>query len=160
MNWLDIVIIVALILTIVMGLWSGLIMVLFLLAGTIVGILLAGAYADALGSKLTFLDAGGAHMLGFLIILVGAIIVATILGSLLKMIVKSAVLGVVDKVGGAILGLLVGAIFIGAILTICLKYLGPSDAITSSSLAGFLVDKFGVVLGLLPAQFDSVRSYF
>jgi len=79
---------------------------------------------------------------------------------LVKLIIKSPVLGVIDKVGGAILGLLLGAIFMGAIMAIELKYFGPNDLITSSPIASFLVDKFGVVLGLLPSEFDSIRAYF
>ena len=160
MNWLDIVLIVSMVIMILMGLWTGLIRILFSLAGVIVGILLAGAYADSLADKLTFMDASGAHMMAFLIILLGTIIVATILGVLVRMLLKNTPLGVVDKIGGAVLGLLSGAIFIGAILAIYLKYIGPSEPITSSPVAAFLVDKFGVVLGLLPSQFDTIRSYF
>jgi membrane protein required for colicin V production len=160
MNWLDIVLIVALALSLLSGLWSGLIRVLFSLIGVIVGIMLAGAYADGLASKLTFLDANGAYLMAFLIILLGTMIVATILGALIRMLLKNTPLGIVDKIGGAILGLLSGAIFIGAILAIYLKYVGHPDIITSSPIAAFLVDKFGIVLGLLPSQFDAIRSYF
>jgi membrane protein required for colicin V production len=161
MNWLDIVIIVGLILSVLMGFWSGLIRVLFLLAGVIVGILLAGAYSDSLADKLTFFNNPTAqHVTAFVIILLGTIIVFMILEFIVKRFIKFAKLGLLDKVGGSILGLLVGAIFIGAILAISLKYVGPTEIITTSPLASFLVDKFGIVLGLLPDQFDTIRSYF
>jgi membrane protein required for colicin V production len=160
MNWLDIVLIVALVLSLLIGIWYGLIRMLFTLAGVIIGLLLAGVYADSLADKLTFMDTSGAHMLAFLIILMGTIIVASILGVLVKMLFKNTPLGIADKIGGAILGLLVGAIFIGGILAIYLKYVGPEQIIVTSPTAGFVVDKFGIVLGLLPSQFDTIKSYF
>jgi membrane protein required for colicin V production len=143
-----------------MGLWAGLIRQLFSLIGMIVGLLLAGAYGDALAEKCTFFDPNTAHIFAFVVIFLGAIIVASIIGSIIRMALKNTPFGIIDKIGGAVLGLLSGAIFIGAILAMYLKYVGQPDVITSSPVAAFLVDKFGIVLGLLPAQFDSIRSYF
>ncbi len=161
MNWLDIVLIVALALSLLMGMWTGLIRMLFSLIGMIVGLLLAGAYGDALADKCTFFgDPNTAHIFAFIVIFLGTIIVASIIGSLIRMALKNTPFGIIDKIGGAILGLLSGAIFIGAILAMYLKYVGPSEPIISSPVAAFLVDKFGIVLGLLPAQFDTIKSYF
>lgn len=162
MNWLDIVLIVGLVASVLMGFFSGLIRIIFMLAGVILGVYLAGLWADGLAGKMTFIsDPNIAHVTAFTIILMATIIVAMILEFILiRLILKSKTLGVIDKVGGSILGLLVGAIFMGAIMAIELHYFGPNDLITSSPLATFLVDKFGVVLGLLPSEFDSIRAYF
>jgi membrane protein required for colicin V production len=162
MNWLDIVLIIGLVVSVLIGFLSGFIRVLFMLAGVILGIFFAGLWADGLASKLTFIsDPGGASVTAFVIILLATIIVFMILEFVLvRFLIKSKVIGVIDKVGGSIIGLLVGAIFMGAILAIELKYFGPNDLITSSPIASFLVDKFGIVLGLLPSEFDSIRSYF
>jgi membrane protein required for colicin V production len=162
MNWLDIVLIVGLLVSALMGFFSGLIRILFILAGVILGIYFAGLWADGLASKLTFMsDPGSAHVLAFVIILLCTIIVFMILEFvLIRLVIKSKTLGVIDKVGGSIIGLLVGAIFMGAIMAIQLHYFGPNDLITSSPIASFLVDKFGIVLGLLPSEFDSIRSLF
>jgi len=162
MNWLDIVLIVGLVASVLMGFFSGLIRILFMLAGVILGIFLAGLWADGLAGKLTFIsDPGTAHVAAFVIILLATIIVFMILEFIIvRLILKSPILGVIDKIGGSILGLLVGAIFMGAIMAIELKYFGPNTLITSSPLATFLVDKFFVVLWLLPSEFDSIRAYF
>jgi membrane protein required for colicin V production len=162
MNWLDIVLIVGLVASVLMGFFSGLIRILFMLAGVILGIFFAGLWADGLASKLTFIsDPGTAHVTAFVIILLATIIVFMILEFIIvRLILKSPILGVIDKIGGSILGLLVGAIFMGAIMAIELHYFGPNTLITSSPLATFLVDKFGIVLGLLPSEFDSIRAYF
>jgi membrane protein required for colicin V production len=161
MNWLDIVIIIGLIISLVNGIQQGLIKVLFSLAGGIIGVVLAGRYSDALAEKLSFIsDINIAGIVAFIIIVIATLIVATILGIIVKKIASAVLLGWLDKLGGAVLGVVMGAIFIGAILAMYLRYEGPTDVITSSALATFLLDKFWVVLGLLPDQFDYIRSYF
>ena len=162
MNWLDIVIIVGLILFLIMGLRAGLIKVLFLLAGVIIGVVLAGRYSDSLAMKMTFIsDYSIAGIVAFIIILLATIIVALILAFIVQKIVHWVLLGWLDNLGGAIIGLLLGAIVIGAILAMWLKY-GEAgiDVITGSVLAQFLLDKFGIVLGLLPAEFGVIHYFF
>ena len=80
MNWLDIVIIIALLVSAVGGFMSGLIRSLFSLAGLIIGIILAGHYYTALAGYLTFIsDQNAARIAAFVIILLAVGIVATIL---------------------------------------------------------------------------------
>ncbi len=155
MNWLDIVIIVGLVISLVTGIQQGLVRIAFSLAGGIIGVVLAGRYSDGLGEKLSFIsDPGIARIVAFVIIIVATLIVASILGMIVKKIVHAVLLGFVDKLGGAVIGLLAGAIFIGAILAMWLVYgSGGQDIIAGSSLARFLLDKFGIVLGLLPPDF-------
>jgi membrane protein required for colicin V production len=161
MNWLDIVIIIGLIISLIMGLRSGLIMMLFMLAGTIIGLILAGQYSDSLALKLTFIsDFNIAGIIAFLIIFLGTLLVAWLLALLVQRITKFALLDWLNRVGGAIFGLLLGAIFIGAILAMYMRYMGNSETITGSPLATFLINRFWVVLGLLPSQFDHIQSYF
>jgi len=68
-------------------------------------------------------------------------------------------MGWVNRLGGAIFGFLLGAIFCGALLAIWANFLG-TGAITSSGLATLLLDRFPMVLALLPEEFDAVRSFF
>ena len=161
MNWLDIVIIIALIVFVFSGFKVGLIKVLFTLAGGIIGVVLAGHYSESLANQLTFIsDSGVAGIVAFAIIVILVMIVATILAFVIKKIASFVLLGWVDRLGGGVIGLIIGAIFIGAILAMWLKFQGDNDIITGSALANFLVDKFGIVLGLLPSEFDSVRDFF
>ncbi|OGO19686.1 MAG: hypothetical protein A2Z15_00120 [Chloroflexi bacterium RBG_16_50_11] len=160
MNWLDILIIIGLIISLVSGIQQGLIKVLFTLAGAIIGVILAGRYSDALAEKLSFIsDPGIAGIVAFIIIIVATLIVASILGIIVKKIVSAVLLGWLDKLGGAVLGVVLGAITIGALLAMYQRY-QPTDVIIDSALATFLLDKFWVVLGLLPDEFDSIRQYF
>ena len=160
MNWLDIVIIVVLAISVFNGLRTGLIKMLFTVAGIIVGIVLAGRFADDFAGVLTFIPDNWSKIAAFAIILIAVMVVAWILGTVLSKLISLVLLGWVNRIAGAVLGLFVGAFFMGAILSIWVNYLGPSETIASSALANFLLDKFPIALGLLPSEFDAVRDFF
>ena len=161
MNWLDIVIIVVIAITTLIGLRTGIIKAALSLAGLIVGVILAGRYYLPLSEQLAFIpQAGVAKIVAFAIILVGVMIIAGVLASLLKWAASVVMLGWVNHLGGAVFGLVLGAIFCGALLATWVKFLGVTGAITESNLAFILVDFFPVVLALLPEEFDAVRSFF
>jgi len=164
MNWLDALIIVFLIIVTITGLRKGLIKTIIPLIGIIIGVVLAGQFYDSMGSWLsTWLKSPSqANIIGFTIIFLLVIIVSLIIASLLSKFLSLLLLGWLDKLGGAFLGLVMGALFCAAILTIITKYHFPGmeSAIGNSSLASFLVDHFPLVLPLLPQDFDSVRDFF
>ena len=162
MNWLDAVIIVVLVISILSGLRSGLIKILFGLVGIVVGVVLAGHFADSLASKMTFINnPEWAKMAAFAIILVATMLVFAILAVILSKLISAILLGWVNRLGGAVLGLVAGALFCGAFLSIWLHYnLGGQDVISHSALARFLLDKFPVVLKLLPSEFKSIKDFF
>jgi membrane protein required for colicin V production len=161
MSWLDIVIIVAVVISALIGLRAGIIKAVLSLAGLIVGVILAGRYYSPLAEQLTFISqATVAKVVAFAIILVGVMVIAAVLARLLKWAAKVLLLGWVNRLGGAILGLVLGAIFCGALLAIWVKYVGIGDVIAKSGLAMVLLDRFPMVLALLPAEFDAVRSFF
>lgn len=161
MNWLDIVILVALAVAAFMGLRFGLIKAVLLLAGIIVGVVLAGHFSGPLGERLTFITSEGvAKGVAFAIIMIGVLAVAAIVASLLTWATKVVMLGWVNRLGGAILGLFLGAFFCGALLAMWVHFLGTAEVITDSAIATILLDRLPMVLGLLPAEFDGVRSFF
>jgi membrane protein required for colicin V production len=161
MNWLDIVIIVAIVVPTLIGLRIGMIKAALSLAGSIVGVIVAGRYYLTLSEQLSFISQESvAKITAFIIILVGILIIAGVLARLLKWTASVMMLGWVNHLGGAAFGLLLGAIFCGALLAIWVKFLGVTGAITESNLAFILVDFFPVVLALLPDEFDAVRPFF
>ncbi|MFQ6121732.1 MAG: CvpA family protein [Dehalococcoidales bacterium] len=161
MNWLDIVIIVLIAIPILIGLRIGIIKAVLSLAGVIVGVILAGRYYLALAEQLTFIpQANLAKIVAFATILIGVMIIASILASVLKSIASAVMLGWVNRLGGAIFGFALGAIFCSALLAIWVKFLGIAGSIAESSLATLLLDQFPMVLALLPEEFDAVRSFF
>ena len=160
MNWLDIIIIVALIVPIFTGLMQGLIKAALSLAGIILGVYLASNFYENLAGIMTFISNEDiANIVAFIIILALVFIVAQVAAFFLRATIKAPTLGWVDRVGGAVFGFVMGAIFISAVLATIVKFFGEG-IVTESALAAFLLDKFPIVLGLLPSQFDSIREFF
>ena len=160
MNWLDIVILVIVVMAIFLGLRIGIIRAALSLVGIIVGVILAGRYYVPLSEQLTFIPQSNiAEIVAFAIILIGVMIIASVLAVTLKWIVSTVMLGWVNRLGGAAFGLVLGAIFCGAMLAIWVKFLSVG-IIAESVLAQVLLDYFPLVLTLLPDEFDAVRSFF
>jgi len=161
MSWLDIVLIVVIVFSTFLGLRTGIIKAVLSLAGVIVGVILAGRYYVLLASQLPFITSEEvAKIVAFAIILIGVMVVAVVLASLLKWAASVMMLGWVNHLGGAVFGLVLGAILCGALLAIWVKWLGVSSTITESIVAAILLDKFPLILALLPDEFDTIRSFF
>lgn len=161
MNWLDIVILVLIVIPAFIGLKVGIIKIVLSLAGVIIGVVLAGRYYIALAGQLTFISQPSlAGIAAFGIILIGVMIIAAITASLVKWVVSAVMLGWVNRLGGAAIGFVLGAVFSGALLTMWVNFVGITEAVYASPMAGLLLDSFPIVLVLLPGEFDSVRSFF
>ncbi len=162
MNWLDIVIIVTLAISTFLGLRTGIIKAVLSLAGLIVGVILAGHLYVPLSEQLSFIQqADVAKVVAFAIILIGVMVIAIVLARLLKWAASVIMLNWVNHLGGAVFGLALGAIFCGALLATWVKWLGVgSTTITESIVAAILLDKFPLILALLPDEFDAIRSFF
>ncbi len=160
MNWLDIVLIVALVIPTVIGLKRGLIRSALFLVGLILGIILAGNLYKPLANLLTFIsNENVANVVAFIIILVVVMVIAAVLARLLKFAVSIVMLSWVDHLGGAVFGLLMGAIFWGALLATWVRFF-DTGLVTESFLAAVLLDKFPLVVALLPGEFDVIRDFF
>ncbi len=161
MNWLDIVILVIVAASTFAGLKNGLIKTLLSFAGLIIGIFLAGRYYLSLAEKLSFIQQENiAQVAAFALILILVIVIAAALSAILKWITSLVMLEWVNNLGGAVAGFALGALFCAALLTLWVKFPGSSGTIKDSNLAGLLLDHFPLVLGLLPAEFDSIGSFF
>ena len=161
MNWLDIVIIVALAISTFFGLRTGIIKAVLSLAGLIVGVILAGHLYVPLSEQLAFIpQANVAKIVAFAIILIGVMVIAGVLVSLLKWAASVVMLGWVNHLSGAVFGLVLGAILCSALLATWIKWLGVSSTITESIAATILLDKFPLILALLPDEFGAIRSFF
>jgi membrane protein required for colicin V production len=160
MNWLDIVLIVMLFIPIFTGLIKGLIKTALSFAGLIIGIVLAGRFHGSLAEIFSFTNNENvANILAFVLILVAVFIIALLIANLLRFVAKSLLIGWVDRLGGAIIGLLIGFLFLGAILAVVTKFIS-SDAISQSFMARIMLDYFPIVLGLLPQDFEAIKNFF
>jgi membrane protein required for colicin V production len=160
MNWLDILILITLVASVIGGLATGFMRGIVNLAGLILGIFLAGIYYGTVAGWLGFIhNADAANTVAFIGIIAVVMIVAGLVGGLLHRIIAGILLGWLDHLLGAVLGLLIGAVAWGALLAIWVKYFN-ADAVSGSALAKILLDKFPLVLNLLPSSFDSVKNFF
>ena len=161
MNWLDIVILVAIAIPTFIGLRIGIVKAVLSLAGLIVGIILAGRYYVPLSEQLSFIpDQNVAKIAAFAIILIGVMLIASLLASSLRWVASVVMLGWVNRAGGAIFGLVLGAIFCSALLATWIKFFGAAEIISESNVAAILLDHLPLVLALLPEEFDAIRSFF
>ncbi len=161
MNWLDIVILIIILASAVSGFVSGLIKSVFSLVGLIVGIVLAGRYYVAFSSNLGFIPGDSGPRIGaFIIIFLAVMLVATLLGIILTKIISAIMLGWLNRIGGAALGVVLGAFFAASLLAIWIQVGSPGDFMTDSKLAPILLDKLPLVLGLLPPEFNNVQQFF
>jgi membrane protein required for colicin V production len=161
MNWLDFVILIFLIVSVIGGIANGLIKSVLSFLGLIIGIVLAGRFYLSMADHLGFISSEKtAQIVAFIIIFLIVTIIAGILGWLLTKIISATPLGIINRLLGGLFGLIAGFVSIGAILALWVHFAGQVDVISNSALASFLVDKFPLVLALLPNEFDSVRNYF
>lgn len=160
MNWLDILILITLAASVIGGLATGIVRGAVNLAGLLLGVFLAGMYYETVGGWFGFINNPDvANAAGFIVIIVVVMVLAGIVGGILRKIVSGIMLGWLDHLVGGILGLLMGAVSWGAMLALWVKFFS-ADAVNGSALAEILLDKFPLVLGLLPSSFDSVKNFF
>ena len=161
MNWLDIVIIVVAVLSGIWGLRQGLIKTAFGIAGLIGGIVLAGRYYGGLAALLSPSGATWANIAAYVIILLATLVVASVIGWFVAKLVHIIMLGSLDKLGGFVLGVVMGGLLCAAVLAIVGKYYAGTEAVISQSLlAKFLMGGFPLLLALLPEEFDFIRDFF
>ncbi len=153
MNGLDILIVVVLLLSVIAGLFQGIISAVLSLAGLIFGGILGIRYHVALSSKLTFVsDPNIAKIAAFVIIFFAVIVAAAIVALVLKRVVHGLGAGWADRVGGALFGLVSGSAFWGAVLNwlAANPSLGMQSIIEKSSIAVLLLNWFHWLFGVLP----------
>lgn len=167
MSWVDIVIIAGAVIGAIAGFKQGLVLSIFSFLGLIVGVAIAGAASDSLADKLSSSGALWAYVVSFALILIIVMVIFNILGHVVKGFIKLIMLGWLDSLGGALLGLFVGGLVVAAIFIAVGKWAAGEPGTTSvgtaigdSALAHFLIDSFRLLLGLLPHRFDAVRNLF
>jgi membrane protein required for colicin V production len=160
MNWLDIVIIIALLVAAITGFIQGFISTLFSLIGTTIGIILAANFYSQLAALLKFIsNTNIANIVAFALILIVVFIIAILVGSALKALLTAVHLGCADKAAGGILGIIIGSLIIGAVLAIIVQIYGEGP-VTDSFIANILLNRFPFIFNLLPSKFKDILNFF
>jgi membrane protein required for colicin V production len=153
MNWLDIVIVAMWGIGFYAGWRMGLFGAIFTTGGLVIGVLLAGRLSDNVAEILTDSISSDtmATVIAYGIILFAVFVAAQILKTIVKGLMKMVFLGWVDAVGSLALGLVVGVILSGSLITVMARY--------SNDLPLELLDLApGEVISNLPVDFLIKRS--
>lgn len=127
MTGFDIVALSVIGLTVALGLWKGLAVQVFGLAGLILGYILSVKYYLNAARLLPDISQGTARIAGFLAIFIACILAAFIMGRLLEKLLKFAGLGWANRLFGGALGLLKGTLIVSVIMVVLIAFL-PSDS--------------------------------
>ena len=160
MNWLDIILILALLLAAFIGFRRGIIKVVLILAGLILGVFLAGRFYSNFADRLPIGNDTTAKVLAFIIIFIAVIAAAFVLAFFLRRTLAAIRLGWTDRLAGAILGFIAGAVICGALLALFGHFFDTKGTVGQSWIASVLLDRVPALLALLPDEFDSVRQFF
>ncbi|RAL69860.1 cvpA family protein [Dehalococcoides mccartyi] len=134
---------------------------LFASGRLIIGIILAGRFYPTVAEWLSFISSPEwANIIAFLLILMTIWVATTLIAKLLDTMIKPTFLNWVNRLGGAIFGLLVSGIFTAALLAIWVKFFDSGSVITDSAVAQILLDKFPLILSLLPDEFGVIQDFF
>jgi membrane protein required for colicin V production len=126
----------------------------FALAGLIVGFLTACWGYEAAARKLSGLITSPplAEFVAFLLILLGVMAVATLLGHLVKRTASAVGLGIFDRLLGALFGLIRGAVLAGAFLLALTAFLPTAPWIAQSKLAPYFLRAAHAVSFTMPSE--------
>ena len=166
MNWVDVTILTALTVSLILGLYWGLIRQLAATFGLILAILLAGRFYEQLAGFLSPPDGSGwikdsstAKIVAFVAIVIGVSVLIGVVSGIIRTALNLIFLGWLDHVLGALLGVAQMLILIEVILVVASVIRVPnlSDAVDSSTLAGILLRPLSFVVDLLPPEFKVIR---
>jgi membrane protein required for colicin V production len=160
MNWLDIVILILVLGLGFMGYRQGVIRLLFTLAGGIVGLVLAGRLWGEVAPVIPIDNEGVQKLAAFAVIVIVVLIIASIVAKIVKGVLKILLLGWVDGLAGAVIGITLGAF--AATAFVAAAGIVPSEkvqtAVEESTMAEPLIDNLDFVLALLPGEFGDVKD--
>ena len=159
-NWFDFVLLAILIVGLLYGMKTGLIKAAFVAVGGYAGWLLAGQFGGRLGSL--FDSSLGnetlVSVISYAIIIVGALIVASIAAKIVNPLLTVFTLGLsgmVDKLGGLVLGLLIGVSIAGALVIGAARLTYDFD---SSIITDQVPDQAASAVGQIEEQLAKAES--
>lgn len=117
MNWVDLLIVAVLAISAIAAFFNGIIVEAFSLGGLVLGIMVGSARYGELASHLPdwlerWTGGGLRDLIAFLLITVGIMLIAGLIGRVLRRMSRGAGLGFLDRSLGAVFGLIKGFVFV------------------------------------------------
>lgn len=162
MTWLDYAVLGVVVLSIAWGAWRGLVREVMSLAGWVIAFLaanlLAGPLAEALPASLEQPELR--VLIAFVLVFLGTLVVTTLGAFLLGRIVNAVGLGGLDRLLGALFGLLRGLLIVAAFALVAGLTSIPKKAYWTESLSGTTLERAAVALKpWLPPAFAQRLRY-
>lgn len=158
MNILDILFLVVIVISVVLSMMKGLTREIFSLAGVVVGVFVAGkTFENGAILLQQWMPAEIAKPVAFAIITILVNILINFGGIILQKIMKIAMLGWVDNLGGIFFGVIRGLLLVSVAIIVLLKFpIGASkELITSSNIIPAFKAFLQFICLLLPPEFLS-----
>jgi membrane protein required for colicin V production len=137
MNLADLLIVIVLVVSVISAFAKGFFVEVFSLAGVILGLFIAAAnYGGfALWVLRVIHNREAANLIAFLLIVLVVMVLASIVGRLLRGLFRSVGLGIVDRLLGAVFGLVEGCVVVTLVLMGIVAFLPRQDWLSNSRLA-------------------------
>lgn len=165
MNWLDFVLALIIVCSVIAGFRKGLARAVFGFAATILGLFCALWFYGIPGAYFAgwFSSPQLANLIGFLVIFIGIAVIGALLGYLLERLMHLANLSWLNRLlGGAfgvLEGLLVAAIIVMAMLAFSAKL--PPHSVANSRVAPYVIDSARVLVAAAPREVkDAFRNSY
>jgi membrane protein required for colicin V production len=149
-NWVDVVILGAVAVAVLAGGMRGAVRTVFSAAGIVAGFLIASRESGAVGvlfQKLVRPEL--AAVLGFVAVFFGIALAFTLAGVLFRKVLSGLMLGWLDRIAGAALGLLQAAVALG-VLALVIEGFGSFPAARRSVTYPYALEAGAVLLRVIP----------
>ena len=169
MNWLDVMLLIILIWSVIRSFWRGLTREVVGLASVVIAIVMGSWFYRAAGDWLATLVSSKnvANFCGFLIVFAGVMLLGSLAGLALNRLVKASGLSLFDRLLGAgfgmARGLLLGAAVVMAMLAFApgAKADAPPSAVVNSRVAPYVVDAARLFAAAAPKELkDGFRKSY
>lgn len=166
MNWLDVVLLLVLVGSVVTSFSTGLAREVVGLVSMIAALVLALWFYGTAGSFLQpYVSSPGiANFCGFLVVFCGVLVLGALLGRVLRRMMKVAGLSFVDRLLGAGFGVLRGTLISIALVLALLAFTpgkSPPNAVVHSKVAPYVIDAARVFAAVAPRELkDGFRKSY
>lgn len=164
MNWIDAVILASIAWFTFAAFHSGLIREVITIIGAVFAVALAGLFYMELAEdiKVAVDDQQTAEIIAFGTIFGATVLASQLVALFLKQAASLLMLGVFDSMGGAIIGLVKGFVFVEIALIAAITFpdLGLGRAVDNSAFAPFFLDALPILKAILPGEFKTAIDSF
>ena len=162
MNALDVVLIIIVTVSVIYSLFRGLVREVFSLLSIILGFMAAiRLYQIPAGILLTWIDNSMiAHILSFVLTFITVSILISLIGRLVRKFVRFAQFESVDRLLGAVFGLLKGVFVVTVLILVLILFLPPAHPVlTQSQLSPYCITLGELSLSMIPDELkETVRK--